>query len=484
MAKNNAQNLSHHEQLRYDYLLKNVHYLSEREKAEFQYLHAKKTSESSIPNVRQTTTPYYDDYDYGYVETDASSEQIGYPHHDDATFAEEEWGSSYEPSQPQFTDQGLPIFPGEIGQEAPERARHQSRQEKRQEKRRRQVAQSKTSGEPKKSRWATFFKLLAVLLLVMTGGILIMFFKGMTTASDPNRNFQPAIEEPFDGQKAPDGTNILILGSDRRITQGDADARTDTIMVVNVGNKDKDIKMVSFMRDTLVNIPGVSETDYLADQKLNTAFNVGEQNNNQGAELMRETLKANFDINISYYMMVDFETFAEAIDSLFPSGVAIDASFATIDGESVDSVEVPDDLRMDDQGNVPLQTIKVGKQRMDGRTLLNYARFRKDDDGDFGRTKRQQQVMSEILKQVKNPTKLFTGSEALGKIYALTSTNVSYPYLLQTGLSSLTSGDFKIDQNTIPEQGDWIDEYDIYGGQGLAIDFEKYQAELLKLGFR
>ncbi|MGV3060683.1 LCP family protein, partial [Streptococcus hyovaginalis] len=131
-----------------------------------------------------------------------------------------------------------------------------------------------------------------------------------------------------------------------------------------------------------------------------------------------------------------------------------------------------------------LQTIKVGKQRMDGRTLLNYARFRKDDDGDFGRTKRQQQVMSEILKQVKNPTKLFTGSEALGKIYALTSTNVSYPYLLQTGLSSLTSGDFKIDQNTIPEQGDWIDEYDIYGGQGLAIDFEKYQAELVKLGFR
>ena len=26
---------------------------------------------------------------------------------------------------------------------------------------------------------------------------------------------------------------------------------------------------------------------------------------------------------------------------------------------------------------------------MDGRTLLNYARFRKDDEGDYGRTKRQ-----------------------------------------------------------------------------------------------
>ena len=59
--------------------------------------------------------------------------------------------------------------------------------------------------------------------------------------------------------------------------------------------------------------------------------------------------------------------------------------FSTIDGKKVSSVQVPDDLRMDKDGNVPNQTIKVGKQQMDGRTLLNYARFRKDDEGDYGR---------------------------------------------------------------------------------------------------
>ena len=52
------------------------------------------------------------------------------------------------------------------------------------------------------------------------------------------------------------------------------------------------------MRDTLVNIKGASETDYSRDLKLNTAFNIGEQNNHQGAELMRQTLKRNFDIDI------------------------------------------------------------------------------------------------------------------------------------------------------------------------------------------
>ena len=33
--------LSHHEKLRYDYLLKNIHYLNEREKREFDFLQAK-----------------------------------------------------------------------------------------------------------------------------------------------------------------------------------------------------------------------------------------------------------------------------------------------------------------------------------------------------------------------------------------------------------------------------------------------------------
>ncbi len=97
-------------------------------------------------------------------------------------------------------------------------------------------------------------------------------------------------------------------------------------------------------------------------------------------------LKDNFDINIKYYALVDFSTFATAIDTLFPEGVAMNAQFSrTIDGQPVTEVEVPDDLNMKD-GVVPNQTIKVGQQRMDGRTLLNYARFRKDDEGDFGRT--------------------------------------------------------------------------------------------------
>ena len=104
---------------------------------------------------------------------------------------------------------------------------------------------------------------------------------------------------------------------------------------------------------------------------------------------------------------------------------------------------------------------------MDGRTLLNYARFRKDDEGDYGRTKRQQQVMQAVMKQLKNPLSLFKGPEALGKVYSLTSTNMSMTDMLDLGLSN--AGSFKkgINSQTIPSDDDWIDSSDLYGGQGI-----------------
>jgi anionic cell wall polymer biosynthesis LytR-Cps2A-Psr (LCP) family protein len=92
--------------------------------------------------------------------------------------------------------------------------------------------------------------------------------------------------EKFSGQKTPSGaTNILILGTDQRDFQTTGDARSDSIMVMQVNAKDNKVKLVSFMRDTLVYQPGVSQ--YGADTKINVAYNIGEQDNHQGAEYMR-----------------------------------------------------------------------------------------------------------------------------------------------------------------------------------------------------
>lgn len=450
-----AENLSHHEQLRLDYLYKNYHYLNDKEKRELAYLRQKAKGNVHESNSRPVA-------DYADSEEDISSS---------------------DPIDDVQTDSSglLPKYP-----EHPSRSRRQ--------KKNKQISSAAVVNQPqpapkkrRKIRIKRILLWLGIFLLLVLGGMIAMFIKGYTTASAGNSNMTDV--EYFEGQDSSDGVNILILGTDGRVGEQSTETRTDSIMVLNVGNKDHKIKLVSFMRDTLIHVDGASniyadpsQEDYY-DQKLNLAYTFGEQGNHQGADLVRQVLKDHFDIDIKYYALVDFQTFATAIDTLFPNGVSMDAKFSTINGEAVTEVEVPDDLNMKD-GVVPNQIIKVGKQQMDGRTLLNYARFRKDDEGDFGRTRRQQEVLTAIFQQVKSPTKLFTGAEALGKVFALTSTNVPSSFLLFNSFSLLLSSRNGVERLTIPENGDWVDTYDMYGGQGLLIDFEAYKERLRQMGLR
>lgn len=66
--------------------------------------------------------------------------------------------------------------------------------------------------------------------------------------------------------------------------------------------------------------------------------------------------------------------------------MTIDAQFSTLNGRPLTEATVGDDLYATETES-PTQTIKVGKQQMNGSTLLNYARFRDDDEADYGRTK-------------------------------------------------------------------------------------------------
>ena len=418
--------LSHHEQLRYDYLFKNIHYLNDREKREFDYL--KRKMDGELP--------------------------------------------SNEREKNRGKDIGIPQYS------------NQSRSNRHQK--------FSSLPEVKKKKPRRFFKRVLIWLLLLitcvAAGMIIMFLRGFqsTNFTKNPSNARAAQVEVFNGQDTKDGVNILIMGTDGRIGQNSAETRTDTIMVLNVSGSDKRIKLVSFMRDNLVYIDGYSQIvngKKQRDNKLNVAYELGEQEGQKGAEMVRKVLKDNFDLDIKYYALVDFQAFATAIDTLFPDGVTIDAQFSTLNGQPLTEATVGDDLHATETES-PTQTIKVGKQQMNGSTLLNYARFRDDDEGDYGRTKRQQQVMSAVLEQIKDPTKLFTGSEALGKVFGMTSTNLPYSFLLTNGLSVIEGAQNGIERLTVPELGDWVDAYDVYGGQGLLVDQNKYQTKLAQMGMR
>ena len=441
--------LTHHEKLRYDYLLKNIHYLNDKEKREFAFLQAKLDKpQQEFRQVYREDLEEFEDLQ----ELPQEESNIGLP-----TYGKRSRSSRYKvPKQ-------------EVNKE--------------------KIKQEKVK-KPKKKRGFSFKRLFGwvfTLLLLVLVGMIIMFLKGMQTAdSDKPKDAKAAQVEVFNGQDTRDGVNILILGTDGRIGQNSAETRTDSIMVLNVSGKDKKLKLVSFMRDNLVYIDGYSQVingQKQTDHKLNLAYELGEQEGKQGAEMVRKVLKDNFDLDIKYYALVDFQAFATAIDTLFPDGVTIDAQFSTLNGVPVTEATVGDDLHATETES-PTQTIKVGTQQMNGSTLLNYARFRDDDEGDYGRTRRQQQVMTAVLQQIKDPTKLFTGSEALGKVFAMTSTNIPYTFLLTNGLSVLEGGQNGIERLTVPELGDWIDDYDVYGGQALRVDQKAYQNKLAQMGFR
>ena len=418
--------LSHHEQLRYDYLFKNIHYLNDREKREFDYL--KRKMDGELPSNER-------------------EKNLG-------------------------KDIGIPQYS------------NQSRSNRHQK--------FSSLPEVKKKKPRRFFKRVLIWLLLLitcvAAGMIIMFLRGFQSATTSNKpaDAKAAQVEVFNGQDTKDGVNILVMGTDGRIGQNSAETRTDTIMVLNVSGSDKKIKLVSFMRDNLVYIDSYSQIvngKKQRDNKLNVAYELGEQEGQKGAEMVRKVLKDNFDLDIKYYALVDFQAFATAIDTLFPDGVTIDAQFSTLNGQPLTEATVGDDLHATETES-PTQTIRAGKQQMNGSTLLNYARFRDDDEGDYGRTKRQQQVMSAVLEQIKDPTKLFTGSEALGKVFGMTSTNLPYSFLLTNGLSVIEGAQNGIERLTVPELGDWVDAYDVYGGQGLLVDQNKYQTKLAQMGMR
>jgi LCP family protein required for cell wall assembly len=123
----------------------------------------------------------------------------------------------------------------------------------------------------------------------------------------------------------PGGANYLIIGSDTRsFVDNSAEAaafgdpnsdpnvqgqRSDTLMVAHVEPSAQRTFVVSFPRDLIVNVPTVGRT------RINAAYATG------GPQLVIDTLKANFDIDISHYLEVDFKSFQEIVNEIGNIGV-------------------------------------------------------------------------------------------------------------------------------------------------------------------
>lgn len=278
--------------------------------------------------------------------------------------------------------------------------------------------------------------LLGVLgvLLIFECYLIFSFVQGY----ESTKHHQAKDNIHFNGEEAPDQNdlNILIIGTDSR---GEDRGRSDSLMIAHYDQKKQQPKLVSIMRDSYVDIPGHGK------DKINAAYSYG------GIELVRKTLKENFDMPIEYYVTIDFDHFKEAIDSLFPKGVTIDAE---------------KDLDLDQV------FIKAGKQKMDGNTLLQYSRFREDEESDFGRIRRQQQVISAISQQVTDVTSLSKLPKTTGKLLGYVDTNLPESTILSVGKDFALGNTEKVETLAVPIDKSWEFNNDNPSGSVLELDTE------------
>lgn len=193
--------------------------------------------------------------------------------------------------------------------------------------------------------------------------------------------------------------SLLLMGLDNGTEERKDDApHSDTMIVATVNQKKAQTTLVSIPRDTLAELQGDVPENTLEIQKINAAFTVG------GPEMSVATVKSLLNIPIDYYITVDMTALAQIVSAV--GGV---------------DVQVPFDFNYDNQ------YFTKGQQHLNGDQALAYARMRHDDpEGDYGRQKRQQQVIQSLIKSAISVNTLAHFSEILETVKSDIKTNLTF----------------------------------------------------------
>jgi len=271
----------------------------------------------------------------------------------------------------------------------------------------------KPGSNPKKRRfpiWARIAVSIFLLFLVVVGGLAGYYYYNFSAPvshivgqqvtrlkgdEDPNANRNGS--DILSGPRI----NILLLGSDtdQKFTNADGShnylAQSD--IVVTIDPASKSVGMLSIPRDFWIRVGN-------GMHKLDEAYSLGGPAIGTGAyspggvALSRLTIFQDFGIPINYYAWVGLDGFVKVIN--------------TVGGVDVDVLHpITDDNYPNDVGNTTGDLyaykrlyIPPGPQHLSGPDALEYVRSRHADlVGDFGRSARQQQVLSALKTKLNNP---------------------------------------------------------------------------------
>ncbi len=257
---------------------------------------------------------------------------------------------------------------------------------------------------------------------------------------------------------------VLLIGTDSRDLAQER-GRSDSMILLTLNSRTREIGMHSLLRDAWVEIPGNGEG------RLNAAYSIG------GAELLMDTIEQNYNVSIDDYLCMDFVGFVRVIDAL--GGVEL--TLSNEEAQAVNGIlsyELNTLLGEDENADL---LPAGGALQLDGKQALAYASIRYVGNADFERTSRQREVITALTERVK--THALTAAPQLAQEalpHFSTNMNLAELYLLSLRVPFLIGYDTHGQQ--IPADGTWTADT-IDGQSVLLVDFDANERLLLETAY-
>ena len=213
--------------------------------------------------------------------------------------------------------------------------------------------------------------------------------------------------------------NILLLGIDTRDVDLDR-GRSDAMIVLSYNTKTGSIKLLSFLRDSLVPIEG---HDW---NRLNTAYSFG------GAGMAVNTFNQLWGLDIQQYVAVDFTGIRSILDLIGPLELNLTKAEAEL------------------YYRHGAKHLKEGLNSMNTEDVMRHLSNRSSDN-DFGWTRRQRDVVIAIAQKLLKEKSLTEILAITEKVAGIVNTNIDMTTLVSLATSVVAQKDnLAIETSSIP----------------------------------
>ncbi len=279
---------------------------------------------------------------------------------------------------------------------------------------------SKKRASKKKKRMMIFGIEIAVILILVLGFWVVSKLDKIQKPKveqdqiEVNESLQESTMETMKGY-----TTVALFGLDtREAGQLGSGNRSDTIIIASINNDTKEVKLVSVYRDTYLNLTNGKYN------KCNSAYSSG------GPAQAISMLNTNLDLDIEYYVSVDFAALTKTVDLL--GGIDIDVDDAEIEHLNNYIVETSKVTGIQTQ---PLTS--TGLQTLDGVQATSYCRIRYTAGDDFKRTERQREVIMQLVSKAKKMD-ISKVNDIIDAVFPLIATNYTNDELVAMAPQLLT----------------------------------------------